>query len=53
MNDRFRICGHAWTDKNGDIGSNHACGLEKGHVGEHDCLTCHATTAQPKEQKAS
>ncbi len=42
----FRICSFAWTDDNERSGSNHVCGEERGHVGEHDCLTCHATLAQ-------
>ncbi len=36
----------AWTDDKERAGSNHCCGLERGHVGEHDCLTCHATVVE-------
>jgi hypothetical protein len=39
----LRICSYAWTSEQEKIGSNHVCGLERGHVGEHDCLSCHAT----------
>lgn len=34
------ICLFEWADD--DAGSSHACGEERGHAGDHDCLTCHA-----------
>ncbi len=37
-----RICGFNWSDNDDKPGSNHLCGEEHGHVGNHDCLTCHA-----------
>ena len=37
----LRICAFAWTTEGEKIGSNHVCGLERGHIGDHDCLTCH------------
>lgn len=39
---RPHICLFEWSDDDGHIGSNHACGEERGHAGDHDCLTCHA-----------
>ena len=36
-----RICGHFWSTADGALGSNHNCGLEHGHLGPHECLSCH------------
>lgn len=37
------LCSFAWTDDRERSGSNHICGLEKGHVGVHECISCHAS----------
>jgi len=38
----LRLCLFEWSDRDKEVGSNHACGEERGHAGDHDCLTCHA-----------
>lgn len=43
----FKMCSFAWNDCEGKLGSNHACGLERGHAGVHECLTCNATEENP------
>lgn len=38
---KSHICLFEWIDDE-RASSSHACGEERGHAGDHDCLTCHA-----------
>lgn len=42
----MNLCRHCWTTNEGKPGSNHMCGLEHGHIGDHECTECEAMTRQ-------
>lgn len=45
----YHLCSHAWLDRKG---TRHACGLEHGHLGVHECFNCNAVAENAIEVQA-